>query len=162
MAMKDFEKEEFRLYISEEFGKVDAFYAHVKNDFGMTLMKIIEDKSEAQENKAQLSEAISVYAQEIINVTESVIDKDRNYSEIRLKEELQRVQKVVSQWAVYEVDTEFVNKLHQVSKEVMAKYFKPIFDLSADGFRLLDNGAKMHTLRFLASYRNIVLGTFPV
>ena len=154
--MENYENGDHRRHILKEFGKVDVFYAQFKNDFNLSLIEIINDKLKTAEYNAQLFDTISIYGQEIINATESVIDKDLNYPEYRLAEELDRIRKVVSQLPTYDVDDDFINQLHKQVKVLMVDYFIGIFNLTANGFRLLEQSAKMHTLRFLYTYHTIV------
>lgn len=146
-------------YLYDEFAKVDIFYARIKDSFILSIMNIIQDKLNTSEFDAELYDYVSIYGQEIINTTESVIDKDRNYPEQRLVEELERTRKVVAQLPVYEIDSDLMNKLHQQVKVFMVDNFKNVFQLSTNGFLLLELSAKMHTLRFLVTYRNVVEGS---
>jgi len=156
--MESFENKDIRRQILEEFRKADAFYAQFKNDFNVSILKILNNNLKTKEYNILLSDPISIYAQEIINATESVIDKDRNYPEYRLNEELERIRKVVSQLSVYAIDADLISELHAKVKALIVEYFGGIFDLTANGFILLELNAKIYTHRFLVTYQNIVSG----
>jgi hypothetical protein len=147
--MKDFDSNKFQHQINSEFRKIDEFLHEFEHVFELELKKIIHSNFGEIIYFERLKEAISSYANEIISVAESVCDKDLNYPEFRLKEELDNMSHVVEKYPPIDLNSDFMKQSHQKAKELMVNYYPPIFDLSGYGFRLLEKYCQMYNWKFV-------------
>ena len=155
--MEFFDKESEMRYIKEELKKTDEFYKLFKYEFAKVLVGLIKDYFPEVHPDSELDQIISVYATEILNSTESVIDKDRIYMDYRLEEELDNMNRLVSKVKEFRNSSEFLDAVHEKVKLQMVKYFEDIFELSATGFRLLERNAKLYNLEFAGSFQTFTV-----
>ncbi|MFY9153709.1 MAG: hypothetical protein WAO52_16950 [Prolixibacteraceae bacterium] len=154
--MEFFDKEGEMRYIKEELKKTDEFYILFKKEFSKMVGNLIAVYFPNERFDAGLDGYIDNYASEILSSTEAVIDKDRNYLDYRLEEELDNVSRLVSRMLDFKRNDEFIEVVHQKVKEQMVRYFDDINELSANGFRLLERNSRMYNLEFAANFQSLV------
>ncbi|PWE00050.1 hypothetical protein [Marinilabilia rubra] len=137
--------------ILEGFKEADDFNASFKEFFIDRLCRIIEDRYPTLEFSEKMAEHLVLYAENTISYTESVIDKDASFPDFRKKEEVIRMKSVVKKLPDFCEDTEFVDRINSEAKMCMVKFFPEIYDLSGDGFRLLDVNARFFNHGFLSN-----------
>ncbi len=154
--MEKFESNKFQSRLSREFRKIEEFLHEFEGVFDAELRKIIfKNYSEINSND-KLSEAVLTYANEIISVAESVCDKDLNYPENRLKEELDDMSRAVENYPPEDLNPEFLQQTHKKAKELMVNYYPYIFDLSPNGFRLLEKYCQMYNRKFVGFFQQTI------
>jgi len=160
--MKTFDDEGNMKFILDEIKKTDTFYNLFKKEFSDIISLIILDFHPELVNKEDIDNLLLSYSVAILNSTESVIDKDRNYPFYRLEEELESMNRITSKLSLSEDNIDFGIAVHEKTKELMVKYFTAIFDLSSNGFRLLEKNAWLYTYEFVSglltvsSYNSII------
>jgi hypothetical protein len=153
--MNSFNEEGKMKFILEEINKVDSLYNTFKTDFSDGIFSIVQEYYPEVALTDELTNLLLAYSVAIINSTESVIDKDRNYPFYRLEEELTAMRKIIARFDLSATYDAFTEQVHAKSKELMVKYFAAIFDLSATGFRLLEKNARVYTLEFVLSFMSV-------
>ena len=118
----------------EGFKQQDELHSSFKNHFIQSIYRKIESLFPGHDFGSELADHILLFAENIISCTESVIDKDNNYPEYRMNEEVNRMKKLIEKLPVYEHE----DVLHKEAKKSIVKYFPEVFELSAQGFRLLE------------------------
>lgn len=86
--MEIFDNEGNLKFILEEIKKTDTFYNLFKKEFSELIYTNIHKFYPEILPGEEIDELLEAYAVAILNATESVIDKDRNYPIYRLEEEL--------------------------------------------------------------------------
>ncbi len=114
------------------------------------------------EDDSEIDTLLGIFATQVFNSTESVIDKDTTYPEYRLVEELDVMRKIVSKIPGFDRNSDFSETIHQKAKALMVEHFEATLDLSANGFRLLELNSKMHTLEFVANFYSLTDHNLPV
>lgn len=147
--MNSFEKENLLKHILDEIKKTDEFVNTFKDDLSATLYPIIKTYYPLADRSDAVDEVLQNYAIVITNYSESVIDKDRTYPQYRLNDELDAMTKLVSKLTFDNVA--FTDAIGYAVKALMIKYFYDIFNLSGNGFRLLDLNAKFYVWEFNAN-----------
>lgn len=154
--MELFDKESKMNFILEELKKTDAIYNIFKKEFSEIIYSVINQYYPTITNDSELEELIHSYALEILSSTESVIDKDSNYPQYRLYEELITMNQLVLRLQNEAQYDTFSEAIHLKAKELMVKYYTSIFSLSANGFRLLEKNAKLYNWEFISSFNCIL------
>jgi len=153
--MKTFDNIENLKFILEEIKKTDTFYNLFKKEFSELIYISIQEFYPDILPSGEIDDLLQSYAVAILNSTESVIDKDRNYPMYRLEEELGTMNKLTLKLSKLEENNDFREAIHQEAKELMVKYFKAIYDLSSTGFRLLEKNAKLYNWEFASNFESI-------
>jgi hypothetical protein len=135
--------------ILEGIKKADSFYNTFKEEFYREVFKSIKEWYPGVSFDEVVENLMFLYAVAILNSTEAVIDKDRNYPDYRLEEDLEAMTKVNLKFKVSPEVLELGDDIHSKAKVLMVKYFDAIFDLSSTGFRLLEQNAKLYNLEFV-------------
>lgn len=150
-----FDKEKWMLDLLSEFKEMDGFRATFQSDFRLRLSTIISEvHPNISWNEAKY-ELIDMFALQVLNVTESVIDKDKNYPQYRLEEELQKMNELVGDWFVKEGLALYEDSYKEV-KMFMVNANKKVFDLSGTGFRLLEANVRIALRDFWAAFLYLV------
>ena len=147
--MKKFESNKFQHQINSEFRKIDEFLHEFENDFANAMHKIINEEYPGVAITDKIEEAVLMYANEVINVAESVCDKDMHFSDTRLNEELNNMTSVVEKYPPENYDLKFLQKAHHKAEELVVNYYPYIFELSSNGFRLLEKYCQMYNWKFV-------------
>ena len=154
--MESFDKESKMKFILEELKKTDEFYSFFKIEFSDVMYGLINEFYPASGENPLINDLLQSYALEILSSTESVIDKDLNYPQYRLDEELSVMSRLVLKLTEGKHNKAFVNAVHQKAKELMVKYYEAIQDLSSIGFRLLEKNAKLYNWEFISNFYSIL------
>lgn len=78
------------------------------------------------------------FANQVFNTAESVIDKDHNYPIYRMRKELFIMKKLADEKDQNNENPALFTNLSKILKKLSIDFFPGIFDLSGNGFRLLD------------------------
>lgn len=150
MSNQDFSKE-FNYHLSSEFKKIDELLFEFQSKFVYEIFKITKERliNIRDENDAQ--ESILSYSFEIFSCAESVLDKDKNYSDLRLKEELDSMTIAVNKTSQLREIKDYAEQTHLKAKEIMVAFFPDLVDLSANGFRLLEKYCVLYNRDFVAT-----------
>ena len=138
-------------FILEEIKKADTFYNLFKKEFSVLIYHIIQEFYTDTITCDEIDELLQAYAVAILNATESVIDKDRNYPSYRLEEELATMNQLTLKLSKLEANNAFREAVHLKAKEIVVNHFKDIFDLSSTGFLLLEKNAKLYNWEFASN-----------
>jgi hypothetical protein len=155
--MKSFDSIENLKFILEEIKKTDTFYNLFKKEFSILIYASMQEFYPDILYCDEIDELLQSYAVAILNATESVVDKDRNYPMYRLEEELGTMNKLTLKLSKLEENNDFREAIHQKAKELMVKYFNAIYDLSSTGFRLLEKNAKLYNWEFVSNFESITV-----
>ncbi len=142
-------------HLNEEFQKIDKLISEFQNDFIEAQAEIVKEYL-CNISREELNEDLLLYANEIFNIAESVYDKDVHYSEIRLKEELQAMTRVVSTRFSESEDACLAEQTHLKAKEIMVSFFPNLINLSGNGFRLLEKYCQMFNREFVVNLQAIL------
>lgn len=142
-------------FILEEIKKTDTFYNLFKKEFSVLIYNIIQEFYPGTLASDEIDELLEAYAVAILNATESVIDKDRNYPMYRLEEELATMNRLTLKLSKLEENNDFREAVHLKAKELMVNNFTGIFNLSSTGFRLLEKNAKLYNWEFASNFESI-------
>jgi len=153
--MNIFDKEENMKFILEEIKKTDTFYSFFQREFSELIYVIILEFYPTSKQSDEIDDMLQTYAVAILNATESVIDKDRNYPFYRLEEELATMNRLTIKLSEEGPNNAFRETVHLQAKELLVKYFNAIYDLSSTGFRLLEKNAKLYNWEFVSNFESI-------
>lgn len=78
-------------------------------------------------------------ANEVFNTTESVIDKDLNYPIYRMRKELHIMKRLSNEKDQSNENPILFADISNFSKKLAVDYFPGVFNLSGNGFRLLES-----------------------
>jgi mRNA-degrading endonuclease HigB of HigAB toxin-antitoxin module len=150
--MKKSESNKSQNNLKYKFRRIEEFLHEFQNEFINGQVEIIQKHYPDILYHKKLQENILLYSNQIFSVAESVYDKDFHYSEPRLEEELEAMTQVVDKFQLEKPDAEFILKTHLKAKEIMIKFFPELFDLSGNGFRLLEKYCLMYNREFGAGF----------
>jgi len=153
--MEIFDSEGNLKFILEEIKKTDTFYNRFKKEFSALIFNIIQEFYPNSKPSEEIDELLQAYAVAILNATESVIDKDRNYPSFRLEEELDTMNRLTLKLSKLEENNDFRETVHLNAKKLMVKHFVAIYDLSSTGFLLLEKNAKFYNWEFASNFESI-------
>ncbi|WP_346855215.1 hypothetical protein [uncultured Draconibacterium sp.] len=140
---------DFNVHLKTEFKKIDELIAKFTTELAVELSILVKRfYPTIQFNKA-LKEQLIIHATQIFNCADSVYDKDQNYNETRMSEELVSVTRILEMRASTPQNKTFAIQSHTKVKQIVIKYFPNTIDLSANGFRLLERSCLMHNHEFL-------------
>ena len=145
-------------FILSEIRKADTFYNTFNRVFSESIMNIIQMFYPKAVLGDEMNTLLLSYSVAILNSTESVIDKDRNYPLYRLEEELDSMNRIILKFSQTEKCDQFGDAVHLKAKELMVNYFAEIFDLSPIGFRLLEKNALIYNFEFVSNFGSLVSG----
>lgn len=157
MADKESFDEDWNLNsMLQNLQKTDAIYNTLKNEFAQKIKQTVEYYLGCDVINNELLEEVELFAAGIISLTETIIDKDKNYTEQRLIEDLAAMSKAVKNMKSDQAGIDFREAVLKQSKELMIENFEAIFELSATGYRLLEKEAIWHIMLFESSLNNIL------
>ena len=154
--MKSFDDEGNMKFILEEIQKADTFYNLFKKEFSELVYNIIQEYYPETVSVDEIDNLLLAYSVAILNSTESVIDKDRNYPLYRLEEELDAMSRITLKLSQSEDIRDFAESVHLKVKALMVKHFNDIYNLSSNGFRLLERNASLYNWEFVSSFISIL------
>jgi len=150
--MESFDDEGNMKFILEEIHKTDTFYNSFKKEFYELIFNIIQEFHPEVVQSSELENLLLAYSVAILNSTESVIDKDRNYPFYRLEEELDTMSKLTLKLSQSADIHDFAETIHLKVKSMMVKYFDDIYNLSSTGFRLLEKNTRLYNWEFASNF----------
>jgi len=153
--MEKFDSSNFHSSLIEEFRKLDNILESFQNKFSEEVFRTIHAQFPNIVVNEDLEELVLTYANQMFNAAESVQDKDKNYYEIRLAEEVSVMNKVVGKLSEDKENWELGQQLHQRAKEMMVRFNPGLMDLSADGFRLLEKYTLMYNIFFIDGFSTV-------
>jgi hypothetical protein len=151
--MEFFDNENKMEHIQEQLRRTEAFFNAFKTEFTTTLFETLNGYYPVSDNDSEVENLMDIFATQIFNSTESVIDKDLTYPEYRLVEELDVMRIIVSKIPEFDQINDFSETIHQKAKELIVHYFEATVELSANGFRLLELNSKLQAREFLSNLR---------
>ena len=155
--MKLFDDEGNMKFILEEIQKTDTIYNSFKKEFSEIIFGLIREFYPECVLSDEMDNLLLTYSVAILNSTESVIDKDRNYPLYRLEEELDTMSRITIKLSSSLGNRDFGEAIHLKTKKLMVKYFAAIFELSSNGFRLLEKNASLYNIQFVSNFQSILL-----
>ncbi len=155
--MDSFDNEGNMKFILAEIQKTDTFYNSFQKEFSDLLLKIIQEFYPNTTIGDEMENLLLAYSVAILNSTESVIDKDHSYPFYRLEEELESMNRITLKLFQEEKYNDFGEAVHLKAKKLMVKHFAAIYDLSSNGFRLLEKNARLYNWEFVSNFQAISL-----
>jgi DNA replicative helicase MCM subunit Mcm2 (Cdc46/Mcm family) len=134
--------------IIEGFKEQGELHSSFKNHFIQSIYRKTESLFPERDFGSELADQILLYAENIISCTESVVDKDVNYPEYRMDEEVNRMKQIIEKLPVFE----HADALHKEAKKSIVKFFPAVFELSGQGFRLLELNTGFFNQGFLDNF----------
>jgi hypothetical protein len=155
-AMDKYERENVLNRIREEINKTDIVYRAFINDFVVALYPFVAIYYPAAKPSKAIDEVLNAYAVATFNSTETVIDKDRSYPLYRLEEEVNTMSHLLQKLYGQGYDASFANVVVDVVKRMMVAYFAGVYNLSGNGFRLLEMNARLYGWEFHANLQAVL------
>jgi len=149
--MELFEKENLLKHILAEIQKTDELVHDFKDELAEALYPVIESYHPTVVRSAAIDDVVFAYAVALFNSVESVIDKDRNYPAYRFNDELAAMNQLLLKLPVDNDHLPFMEAVMKKGKELMVKYNRGVYDLSGNGFRLLEMNAKLYNWEFISN-----------
>jgi len=149
MDKQNFNKE-FQYTLAKAFKKIDEFRFEFQQHFCSELFGIAQ-KQHLDIPEAELRKMLLVYSHEVFSCAESVLDKDKNYSDFRLEEELHALTVALKNTGF---DNELAQQTHRKAKEIIVDFFPDLIDLSGNGFRLLEKYCLLYNREFVRATEN--------
>ena len=87
----------------------------------------------------------------LINATYSILEKDQHYPKYRMEIELKSHRFLLKQYPKPKIDNQQYARFARLIKKGIVDNFNQIYDLSANGFRLLEQSLSYHINVFIAS-----------
>lgn len=134
--------------ILEGFKEQDELQSSFKNHFIQSVYLKIEGLFPERDFGSALADRILLYAENSISCTESVIDKDSSYPAYRKDEEVNRMKQLVDKLP----NIEYWDLIHTEAKKSIVEFFPDVFNLSGQGFRLLELNTRLHNQRFMDDF----------
>jgi len=132
---------------------MDEILESFQNQFNREVLSIVGNTFLANVSQEEFEELVLTYANQIFNTVESVCDKDKNYSEVKLADEVGIMNKMVGKMLEENNENrELADRIHQKAKELMVNFNPDLMDLSADGFRLLEKYSLMYNIFFISNF----------
>lgn len=157
MADKESFDEDWNLNsMLQNLKKTDAIYNTLKNEFAQKIKQTVLFFFSDNAISNELLEEVDLFAVGMINLAETVIDKDKNYTDERLLQDYESIVKAVSKMKPEPSGNRFRETLLTLTKEMMIENFEGIFELSSTGFRLIEIEARWHIMVFELTMNNIV------
>lgn len=148
--MEPLDNDDEQLPFYKEFKQVDDFYEAFKKTFKKNITTIVEEYT-FDVYAPVFDEFLEQYAVAVLSLTHTVLDKDRNYPEYRKVEDLTALQGYYAKASHFSEQTDLAERVHQKTKELLVDCYPAIFDLTGNGFRLLELNLKLYNLEFMAN-----------
>lgn len=150
--METFDKENYINNIFTEFTKTDEFYDVFRFQFIFEMKEITADYYPEFDINKEYESILKLYADEVLSTSESVIYKDKSYPDYRIVEELQIMSGlVVKEYEKFHKSI-FIEAIHHKAKELIVRHYSEVFNLSANGFRLLEKYTLMYNWEFVTNF----------
>lgn len=146
------DKEKNIRHLKKEFELLNEYYFELNNKFIAELKKVILKFYPSFTPNKKTNEYIKLFTSYLINSTETVIDKAFNYPDYRLEQELSNTTRIAKNEIRHPVNTPFEKDFNTTAKKLLVENFPDIFDLNANGFRLLEVNTNIYTQYFLSDF----------
>ncbi|TLX74698.1 hypothetical protein E9993_12350 [Labilibacter sediminis] len=140
----------------KDYNKTKKLHTQFKKAFTASIIDVVLDFHPHYNQIDILNELILLYASEILNATEEVLDKDSKYSEDRKIEELDCMNRVINKESLMVDENDFSEQVHLKAKALVVNFFPQVIHLSNYGFRLLELNTKMYLYSFIAQFNSFV------
>lgn len=147
--MKAFNKKEKVRQIFLEFKKYDKLHHRFLSDFENGIYNFIADHPESIHLQESFPEDLKSFSYSLISCAYEVIEKDTTYPDYRMEMELENMERLLQNYPVPQDNAIFSEGFSMMSKAKMPKYFPQLYDLSANGFRLLERCTSYRINAFL-------------
>lgn len=142
--MNEFNNERFVTELFEEFKHIDALSQMFCTEICAEIFILLNKRIAHINLTDELRKDIEEKAIELYHSTQNLIDKDAHYPEYRLKEELERMRSAVNKRSRECLYPDFDASLLHIVKYHIVKHFKGVYNLSSEGYLLLDLHVKYH------------------
>ncbi|MFB6343994.1 hypothetical protein ACE1ET_19905 [Saccharicrinis sp. FJH62] len=142
--MNLFDGEKFIKELYQEFDVIDQNLKSFHDDLCRDVFALIKKSFSDIRLTEELRSAIKDKITEVFFSTQSVIDKDNTYAEYRINEELDRMRSLIEKRERESMNPEFDAKLLYFVKYHIVEHFSAVYNLSSEGFLLLDLYVKYH------------------
>lgn len=133
------------------FNKIDKQRAQLNRELLNRITLVLPTYYPSFKLTTENRELFNNFGTHIQNITESVVDKDRNYSNNRMEEELEMMNKLAMVFYPAVFPVQLYDVFLTEIKAFMVDSNKSVYSLSGSGFRLLDANAKVFLIRFVNS-----------
>lgn len=147
--MNAFEKKDKIQQLIHEFKDYDNEHQDFLVDFENSVYSFLVDNPKCIKLGKDFSEDLKVFSLSLVNCAYEVLDKDSRYSTARMKKELEKIDKLTTNYPSPLKATVFSEGFTRMVKEKMPNYFPALFNLSADGFRFLERSTNYRINAFL-------------
>lgn len=136
--MKPFDKKDKIRQIILEFKKYDKLHHEFLLDFENGIYNFIADHPDSMQLKEGFAEDLKSFSLSLINCAYEVLEKNNTYPDYRLTMELENMDTLLRHYPKPTKNSVFTEEFSKMAKAKLPKYFPDLFELSADGFRLLE------------------------
>ena len=147
--MKAFNKKEEVRQIFLEFEKYDKLHDKFLLEFENGIYNFIADHPKSIQLSASFSEDLKSFSNSLISCAYEVIEKNNTYPAYRMQIELENMDKLLEKYPLPEENNTFSLGFSKMAKAKMPKYFPELYDLSSNGFRLLERCTSFRIHAFL-------------
>lgn len=147
--MKTFNEKDKVRQIFLEFKKYDKLHHRFLVDFENDIYNFIADYPEQIKLNKSFSEDLKSFSISLINCAYEVIEKNDTYPKYRMQIELANMDKLLHNYPLPRENKHFSDGFSQMVKAKMPQYFPHLYDLSSDGFRLLERSSNYRINAFL-------------
>lgn len=138
--------------LKKEFTRLDRYYQDLNNKLFKELKAVVTKYYPNFIFNNKNTPYFEIFSTHLVSNTETVINKSFNYSDFRLSEELRNAKRISETEIKRAVNKNFEKDLLTQIKSFLIDNFPKIFDLNANGFRLLDVNTKIYTNYFLVDF----------
>ena len=147
--MKSYDKKEKIKLILLEFEQYDKYHHKFSLEFEHGIYNFIADHPNCITPKEGFSDDLKSFAVSLINCAYEVVEKDKSYPSSRMALELENMEHLIERYPLLAQNDVFPMGFTQMAKAKMTKYFPKLYNLSADGFRLLERSTTYRINSFL-------------
>jgi len=147
--MKAFERKDKIAQLIHEFKEYDHKHHDFLIDFENSIYSYLADCDGCILLQKSFPEDLKVFSLSLINCAYDVLEKDQSYPSFRMKTELENIDKLNESYQKPKNTCSFSDAFGKIAKEKMIVHFPSLFDLSADGFRLLERSMNYRINAFL-------------
>lgn len=142
--MKEFNKAQFVNELYERFEVIDNAVKDFSTGLCADIFTLINKSFKHYKMDAELKRGIEDKVIEIYHSTQSLIDKDKTYPDYRMNVEIGILRNLIAKRDLVGNHSELEAKLLYFIKFHIVEHFKEVYDLSAEGYLLIDLYVKYH------------------
>ncbi len=139
-----------------QFKKIDKLIDRFTRDFKFNIQPLVYKHHPEINNEEDLEKLIQNYAMETFEFADSVINKDNNYNEDRIKEEYESMNSLISRIKEDYFESEFLQEVHKKAKRLIVDYFPNTMELSSFGFLIMERYTQLNLYSFGSSLNKII------